>query len=89
MSFVLQTLSSLWEIVVFGILLGAGLPAVFALGLRALSPRAALAPVSPSGGTVPMEQVGARRKAIAVVCFGVVIAAVATAIVYLIVTGHR
>ncbi|HEX3647125.1 MAG TPA: hypothetical protein VHV49_01795 [Pseudonocardiaceae bacterium] len=30
-------LSALWQIVVFGLLAGAGLPAVFALGLRALS----------------------------------------------------
>lgn len=30
-------LQALWQIVVFGLLAGAGLPAVFALGLRALS----------------------------------------------------
>lgn len=30
-------LTALWQIVVFGLLVGAGLPAVFALGLRALS----------------------------------------------------
>ena len=88
MSFVLQTLSSLWEIVVFGILLGAGLPAVFALGLKALSPQTALAPVS-SSGTAPMAQIGAGRKVLSGVCFAIVIVAVVIAIVYLIVTGHR
>jgi len=30
-------LSALWKIVVFGLLAGAGLPALFAIGLRALS----------------------------------------------------
>jgi hypothetical protein len=30
-------LQALWQIVVFGLLAGAGLPALFALGLRALS----------------------------------------------------
>jgi len=32
-------LTALWKIVVIGLLAGAGLPALFALGLRALSPR--------------------------------------------------
>lgn len=30
-------LTALWKIVVFGLLLGAGLPALFAVGLRVLS----------------------------------------------------
>jgi len=30
-------LSALWKIVVFGLLAGAGLPALFAIGLRALA----------------------------------------------------
>ena len=40
-------LNALWKIVVIGLLAGAGLPALFAVGLRALAPR---------GGT---EQAGA------------------------------
>lgn len=83
MSFVLQTLTSVGEVVVFGILLGAGLPAIFALGLRAMSPKAALAPVSSSGTTMPLSQVGAGRKALALVCLGIVIAAITIGIVYL------
>jgi len=33
-------LSAIWRIVVVGLLAGAGLPALVAVGLRALSPRA-------------------------------------------------
>ena len=32
-------LTALWKIVVVGLLMGAGLPALFAVGLRALAPR--------------------------------------------------
>ena len=34
-------LNALWKIVVIGLLAGAGLPALFAVGLRALAPRGA------------------------------------------------
>ena len=43
-------LTALWKIVVIGLLMGAGLPALFAVGLRALVPR---------GGTAGSAQAGA------------------------------
>ena len=61
-------LDALWKIVVIGVLLGAGLPALFAVGLRALSPAAGSS--AQSGGNV----VG---KAVAVLCFAAVLAAIA------------
>ncbi|PYC82764.1 hypothetical protein C7C46_10490 [Streptomyces tateyamensis] len=66
-------LHALWKIVVVGALTGAGLPAVFALGLRALSPpdRAGAgerAAAPRSGGPV--------GYAVAVLCFAVVLAAI-------------
>lgn len=36
-------LNALWKIIVIGLLAGAGLPALFAVGLRALAPRAGTA----------------------------------------------
>ena len=42
-------LNALWKIVVIGLLAGAGLPALFAVGLRALAPRAG------SAGTAAAE----------------------------------
>jgi hypothetical protein len=61
-------LDALWKIVVVGLLLGAGLPALFAVGLRALAP--AEAGTARAGGNV----VG---KTVAVLCFAVVLAAIA------------
>ena len=51
-------LSALWKIVVYGLLAGAGLPALFAVGLRALAcpaaavcrPRARAPTPTPSAG---------------------------------------
>ena len=78
-------LSALWQIIVVGLLAGAGLPALFAVGLVALNrpgPRAqAIGPDS--------DQVYAGNTAglaIAAICFAVVLAAIGYGI-YLIVAG--
>ncbi|WP_194897497.1 hypothetical protein [Catenulispora pinisilvae] len=75
-------LNALWKIVVIGLLMGAGLPALFAVGLRALVPR---------GGTVGSAQAGTGTEAgagataspallgklIAGLCFAAILAAMA------------
>jgi hypothetical protein len=66
-------LDALWKIVVIGLLLGAGLPALFAVGLRALSAGTADGPAgepATGGGSV----VG---RAAAGLCFAIVLAAIA------------
>lgn len=76
-------LSALWRIVAFAVLLGAGLPALFGIGLRLLS----------AGRNRP-HLVGAQRTtiadpaavAVATLCFAAVLAAVGGGI-YLIVAG--
>lgn len=77
--------SALWQIIVVGLLAGAGLPALFAVGLVALNrpgPRAAaIGPDSDqvyAGNTVGL--------ATAVICFAIVLAAIGYGI-YLIVAG--
>lgn len=69
-------LSALWKIVVVGLLAGAGLPALFALGLRAL----ALRPVGAGTAADPNgdEVVGGNPVGLvaAVICFAVVLAAI-------------
>ena len=83
-------LHALWQIVVVGLLAGAGLPALFAVGLRALS-------LPGGGGTATATTAGAGDDdrvvggstlglAIAVLCFAVVLAAVGWGI-YLIVAA--
>lgn len=64
-----------------GLVFGAGLPALFAIGLRALSGPTSAADGVPDGGHV---SVGPVRTAAAVLCFAVVVAAIAAGI-YLIV----
>ena len=76
-------LSALWRIVVLALLFGAGLPALFGIGLRLLSP-------TPSGP----QPVGSERAvtanplaiAVAAVCFAAVLGAIGWGI-YLIVAG--
>ena len=65
-------LDALWKIVGVGVLLGAGLPTLFAIGLRALSPAGS----GDSGGS-GNSGVNAVGKAIAVVCFAIVLAGIA------------
>jgi hypothetical protein len=83
-------LHALWQIVVIGLLAGAGLPALFAVGLRALS-------LPGGGGTATATTAGADDDdrvvggstlglAVAVLCFAVVLAAVGWGI-YLIVAA--
>jgi hypothetical protein len=62
-------LPALARILVVGVLAGAGLPAVFALGLRALT-----VPGATTAGASP--RVPPHRIAAAALCFGVVLAAV-------------
>jgi hypothetical protein len=77
-------LHALWKILVIGLLAGAGLPAVFAVGLRALAagPRAA------TTGAEDERIVGGSSVGIGVasICFAVVLAAIGWGI-YFIVNG--
>ncbi|HUC21831.1 MAG TPA: hypothetical protein VMA73_03935 [Streptosporangiaceae bacterium] len=79
------SLRAIGEIIVVGLLAGAGLPALFALGLRALG--------TPGKGHVKVsdeELVGGNPagNAIAAVCFAVVLAAVGYGIYIIVISGH-
>jgi len=82
-------LSALWKIVVFGLLAGAGLPAIFAMGLYSLSkgPRLQTAGGgdSDSDGLVGGSVVG---MAVAALCFLVVLAAIGWGIYEVYKIGH-
>jgi hypothetical protein len=78
-------LNALWRIVVVGVLAGAGLPAIFALGVRALASGSHPA-VEGMDRTDSEQAMGASRTGIALAsfCFAVVLAAIGYGI-YLIV----
>lgn len=70
-----------WSVLVAGLLLGAGLPAIFALGIRALSYGAV------DGQKVSDHQPHHGMRALAFACFGVVILAVALGIGVIVASG--
>jgi hypothetical protein len=76
-------LTAIWKILGFGLLAGAGLPAIFALGLLALDYDETDAAVAAGTAVVTHNPV---RVAAAGICFLVVLAAIAYGI-YFIVNG--
>ncbi|MER7702493.1 hypothetical protein ABTX81_06310 [Kitasatospora sp. NPDC097605] len=74
-------LDALWRILVVGLLAGAGLPALFALGLRALNPPARV------GEAMTARPTSRTGYALAGLCFGVVLAAIGWGIH--VIVGHR
>jgi len=79
-------LKSLGEIVVVGLLAGAGLPALFAVGVRALA--------TPARGTVSSgsDNLAGRNPAgiaLAAACFLVVLAAIGYGIYIIVASGHK
>jgi hypothetical protein len=82
---------ALLQVVVAGILVGAGLPALFALGVRLLAaPAAAVATVEGAAADVSPTAVRPTglRLAAAVVCFGTVLVACGVGIWFLASGGH-
>ena len=79
-------LSALWKIVVFGLLAGAGLPALFAVGMLALT----RAPKSRTAAADSEAVVGGSLAGmvIAAVCFLVVLAAIGWGIYEVYRIGH-
>ena len=76
----LKAFDALWQVVLAGLILGAGLPALFAFGMRAL---AANRPLTADGTTFTAPPTGAGRAG-AVICFGVCILAVLFGIVVIV-----
>jgi hypothetical protein len=92
-------LSALWQIVVVGLLAGAGLPALFAVGLRFLNmPGSQVATAGAGGGAGAHHEVRGHADeetvyggnpmglVVAGICFAIILAAIGYGI-YLIVAG--
>jgi hypothetical protein len=80
-------LQALWKIVVFGLILGAGLPSLFAVGLFTLSkgPRQAATEGGDSDVVVGGNPLG---MAAAALCFLIILAAIAWGIYEVYKIGH-
>lgn len=81
MSNVFLALDGAWRVLITSLVLGAGLPAMFAFGVRSLSVAAEAKP----GESRPLVKPLARG--VAVVCFVVVLAGVALGLTYIVASG--
>jgi hypothetical protein len=82
--------TALWEIVVVGLLAGAGLPAVFALGLRALgTPASGRGDARSRAGSGALVGGNPAGIAVAGLCFAAVLAAVGYGIYIIVASGHK
>ncbi|MFF0815843.1 hypothetical protein ACFYVR_11945 [Rhodococcus sp. NPDC003318] len=87
MDLLTKTAESLWQVILVGLVLGAGLPALFACGLRLLG-----SGIPDGSGAAPTgrvaEQVSTTRRGplaviAAAVCFAIVVIAIATGILFI------
>jgi hypothetical protein len=71
-------LDALWKIIVVGVVLGAGLPALFAVGLRALAIGSTATVAVESGEGTRSGAAGGTMtgRVIAVLCFAIVLAGI-------------
>jgi hypothetical protein len=84
-------LSALWKIVVFGLIAGAGLPALFAFGLRELALPGGRTQTAGVGGDADSERlVGGNPigMIIAAICFLIILAAIGWGIYEVYQIGH-
>ncbi|MFC0451231.1 hypothetical protein [Rhodococcus jostii] len=76
MNLFMDTVDSLWQVVLIGLLFGAGLPAIFALGIRFLSP----------GVTTSADGSATRTPAASIAglaCFAVIVVAIVAGILFI------
>jgi hypothetical protein len=83
-------LSALWKIVVFGLLAGAGLPALFAVGLRALAMPGGSRVQTVGGDSDSDQLIGGNPLGIiiAAICFLIILAALGWGIYEVYQIGH-
>jgi hypothetical protein len=82
--------TALWEIVVVGLLAGAGLPAVFALGLRAMGdPGRGRGSSRRPAGPGALAAGNPAGIAVAALCFAIVLGAIGYGIYLIVASGHK
>ena len=84
MDIVLKTVSALWQVIAVGLLLGAGLPALFSLGMRSLEHGRVPAPAGVATSSADGTVASTGGKIGAGICFTVSILAVLFGIVVII-----
>ena len=80
MDIVLTALGALWKVVAVGLLLGAGLPTLFSLGIRSLNTGRVLV----TNGTQIESRASGRGRAGAVACFSLCVLGVIFGIIVIV-----
>lgn len=81
-------LEGAWRVLLTGLLLGAGLPAVFALGIRSLGMTGAGAGSAVGRGGEPVDAPASPLgKTLATLCFALVMVGVALGITFIVASG--
>ncbi len=84
-------LEGAWKVLAVGLLLGAGLPAVFALGIRSLALNGGGRAVTTTDGTAtedsPYGPASPLGKALATLCFALVLVGVGLGITFIVASG--
>ncbi|MGW0231976.1 hypothetical protein ACWDWO_27020 [Actinopolymorpha singaporensis] len=78
-------LDGAWKVLLAGLVLGAGLPVVFAFGIRALAHGHNAEGRPHDAGVLPVPR--SLGRPVAVVCFAIVLAAVGLGITYIVASG--
>ena len=84
MDIVLKTVNALWQVIAVGLLLGAGIPALFSLGMRSLEIGRVPAPAGASHVSADGTVASTTGKVGAGVCFAICILGVLFGIVVII-----
>jgi hypothetical protein len=78
-------LQDAWKVLLYSLLLGGGLPIVYALGVRSLALVSGGSEASPTGEPAERRSLG---LVLAAVCFAVVLAGVALGLLYIVAAGQ-
>lgn len=76
-----KALGALWQVALVGVVIGAGLPALFAVGVRALNTGGTVTAGGPQGDTYRSSTGG---RAVAYLCFAICVLAVLFGIVVIV-----
>ena len=82
MDILIKAMDALWQVLLVGLLLGVGLPALFALGVRILNSDRQLVGVGPTGEEITKPSAAGVTGA--AVCFGICVLAVLFGIVVIV-----
>ncbi|MPQ99357.1 hypothetical protein GB931_15815 [Modestobacter sp. I12A-02628] len=84
MDLVTLALGALWKILLVGLVLGAGLPVLFSVGIRAMAYGAGGTAETADGGRAAPHPVG---RAVGIACFAVVGLCVLLGVTYIVASG--